>query len=79
MNIKSTLFLIYLSRPNGNSIIVAPHNILTNAQVGKIVSFSYGNPKELSIDPKLYRVRDDISWEEVVNSYYQDYKHRNGL
>jgi hypothetical protein len=80
--IRSFIYsFIRLSRPNGKSIVVPPHNVLINTHMRDVVSVSYESylPQELPVNPKIYRVRDDISWEDVVNSFHKDRKYRNGI
>ena len=74
-------FITILFRPNGKSLIIPPHKVLINTQVGEVVSFSYESYllHALPVHPKIYRVRHDISWEDVLNSFHADQKYLKGI
>ena len=48
---------------------------------GDIVSFTYDSfaRRDLPINPKIYRVRSDLSWDDVVQSVAKDRKSLNGM
>eukprot|EP00026_Physarum_polycephalum_P000635 Phypoly_transcript_00636.p1 GENE.Phypoly_transcript_00636~~Phypoly_transcript_00636.p1 ORF type:complete len:901 (-),score=99.66 Phypoly_transcript_00636:59-2761(-) len=43
-------------------------------QEGEIVSFSYQNYSRhaIPVDPKIYRIRSDVSWEDVVRNFSRE-------
>ena len=49
--------------------------------VGDVVSFSYENyaRRDLPVNPKIYRVRTDLSWQEVVYSSVKEEKFLTGM
>lgn len=38
---------------------------------GDVVTFAYDDysRRSLPVNPKVYRIRDDLSWEEVLENY----------
>lgn len=41
---------------------------------GDIVSFAFTNfsRRALPVDPKIYRIRTDLSWEDVIQSHISE-------
>ena len=77
-----SLFLFSSYRPNGATFTVPPHQCSTFPLpiAGDIVSFSYENfaRSAIPIKPKIFRIRKDVNWKDVVNSYNHDQK-LNGM
>ena len=49
--------------------------------IGEIVSFSFENHarRDLPVNPSIYRVRADLSWEDVLESFAKEKKFLNGM
>jgi hypothetical protein len=47
--------------------------------VGDVVTFSYeiNSRVDIPLNPKIYRIRSDVGWDDLVQSYSRD-KHING-
>jgi hypothetical protein len=61
--------------------IVPPTSVLIpTPNVGDVVTFSYEihARRELPVNPEIYRVRTDVSWEEVILNSLKEKKFRNG-
>lgn len=74
--------LIIFTRPHGATFSVPPENIeVPTLAVGDVVSFSYENiaRRDLPVNPKIYRVRTDLSWQEVVYSSVKEEKFLSGM
>lgn len=56
--------------PSQNVLIPTP-------DVGEVVSFFYETNarREKPVNPRVYRVRADISWEEVVYNFVEESEH----
>jgi hypothetical protein len=68
-------FFFYLNiRASGQSIKVAAQNVQITPAVGDIVTFSYERqPRpELPVNAKIYCIRRDLEWFDVVNQYQRD-------
>lgn len=65
-----TAHLLLHNRPNGMIFSVPARNVLVqNIAVGDVVTFSfekYAHKKEFFINPIIYQLRTDLSWEDVV-------------
>eukprot|EP00026_Physarum_polycephalum_P000178 Phypoly_transcript_00178.p1 GENE.Phypoly_transcript_00178~~Phypoly_transcript_00178.p1 ORF type:complete len:1068 (-),score=137.60 Phypoly_transcript_00178:3031-5769(-) len=71
---------VKLKLPNGVTFHVPNENVqVSNVSVGDIVTFSYENQakKDIPTNPKIYRIRNDVSWKDVVHLFYKDKKHLN--
>lgn len=57
-----------MSRPDGLQFNVAAHEVAEVPKRGEVVTFTYDSysPNEIPVNPKLYRTRTDVSWEDVV-------------
>lgn len=68
----SSSFLTVYNRVDGTRMTVATENIKlgTSPKRGDIVSFSYDNFSKSSIpvNPQIYRIRTDITWEDIINN-----------
>ena len=55
--------------------------MITNISVGDIVSFSYDNASRrlLPVNPKIYKIRTDVSWEDVVSNYNEERRYLTGM
>ncbi len=66
-----------LRRPSGTEIFARIASEFRNEifpKPGDVVSFSFRNfsNKGIPADPKIFRIRKDISWETVVGEYYKE-------
>lgn len=65
---------LLLLRPSGLIFSVNESEVEIEPVVGNVVSFSYsyllpsGNP----VEPKVYRIREDVEWSDVLEDYYSD-------
>ena len=52
--------------------------VATTLTKGDVVSFSYQSfsRKAVPVDPKIVRIRTDLSWKDVVYNYSQETTHR---
>lgn len=53
------------------------HSVLISApKIGDIVSFSYEihARRDLPVSPKVYRVRTDVTWEDLVLGEFREKK-----
>jgi hypothetical protein len=56
-------------RPEGITFVVEPDSVLIpTPRVGAVVSFSYETQarREEPVAPAIFRVRSDVSWEDVL-------------
>jgi hypothetical protein len=76
------LFLLFLwHRPNEQTIVVPPEDVhISTPNSGDVVSFSYVSQarRDKPVDPKIFRIRTDVSWEDVVLNYNKERKFLNG-
>ena len=49
--------------------------------VGDVVSFSFEiyARRDVPARPTIYRIRTDVSWEDVVHNFHQENKYLNGV
>lgn len=54
--------------------------MIPTPETGEIVTFSYEKSfqKDIPSNPKIFRVRSDISWEDVVYNARKEKKYLNG-
>jgi len=68
--------LFFNDSPHGQTFNVTAPSILLPSPppVGAIVSFSFDNAarRDVPVNPKVYRVRRDVAWEEVVQNALRD-------
>ena len=79
-NLLISFLLIYF-RPNGVNFEVRGSDVhIPTPDVGDVVTFSYESwaRRELPVGPKIYRVRIDLSWDDVMQSAVQEKQHLNG-
>lgn len=71
---------ILLIRPTGSIFSVEKQEVPVGTKVGDIVTFSYGYFScGKPVEPKVYKVRSDLEWVDVLFSYYSvDQPHING-
>ena len=78
----SLIFFFFTSRrPNGKTFSVPPHDMLIpTPQIGDIVSFTFENNArvDIPVHPRVFRRREDLDWEEVVQSSLAERKFLNG-
>lgn len=69
-------------RPDGITFAVPASDIHTPVppESGDIVSFSCENHarSEVPVNPKIYRIRQDLTWPEVVRNEAEESKYLNG-
>jgi hypothetical protein len=55
-------------------VVPAQSILIPTPAVGDVVSFSYeGNARrEMPVSPKIYRIRTDLSWDDVVHNVVKD-------
>jgi hypothetical protein len=63
-------------RPDVTEMIVPIENIRCSPKVGEIVTFSYevGARRSQPSDLKVYRIRKDISWDDVLRNFSSENK-----
>jgi hypothetical protein len=69
-------------RPHGDTFSVPAENVdVPDLAVGDVVSFAYENyaRRDLPMNPKIYRIRTDLSWQEVVYSAVKEEKTLMGM
>jgi hypothetical protein len=49
--------------------------------IGDVVTFSFDNyaRRDLPVNPKIYRVRTDISWDDVIHNYAKEKHYVSGM
>eukprot|EP00026_Physarum_polycephalum_P001051 Phypoly_transcript_01052.p1 GENE.Phypoly_transcript_01052~~Phypoly_transcript_01052.p1 ORF type:complete len:797 (-),score=76.09 Phypoly_transcript_01052:124-2514(-) len=73
---------VALKLPNGSSLVVPPHDVYISApSVGDIVTFAYesGPKKESPLNPRIYRIRYDLKWDEVLYNFQRDKRYLNNV
>lgn len=69
-------------RPDGKSLEVPPQKVMLQDQPkkGDIVSISFDSfsRRALPTNPKIYRIRTDVSWQHVVWNFHQETKASKG-
>lgn len=63
--------LTFKNRSDGKRCDVPAHNVhVKNIKAGDVVSFSYENSarREVPLNPKIFRVRCDLDWNDVLLS-----------
>lgn len=73
--------LIILWRPNGKTFIVPPQDVLIPTPTkGEIVTFSYESyaRRDLPVNPRIFRIRTDVSWDDVIRNLSNEKKFLNG-
>ena len=76
----ANLFLLFLSRPEGQIISVPHYNIqIPLPSKGEVVTFSYevSTRRELPVNPVITKIRGDITWEDVLLSHLTELKLQN--
>lgn len=70
-------------RPDSSLFTVGKENILLDSALrkGNVVSFSFENYTRNSapVNPKVYRIREDISWEEVISNHLREIQNTDAL
>lgn len=79
------LLINHHCRPDGITFEIGPQNIKCDdkPKLGDIVTFAYENytRKAVPVEPKVYQIRRDLSWKDVIFSYKQQLhksQHLNG-
>jgi hypothetical protein len=57
------------------------NNAIPTLKLGDIVSFSSESlaRSELPLNPKIFRIRTDVSWVDVLTGYYRELQYLNGI
>ena len=79
---RSSAVANYINRPTGAIFSVPSQSVLISApKIGDIVSFTYEvhARRDLPVSPKVYRVRTDVTWEDLVLGEFKDNKIINGM
>lgn len=50
--------------------------ISTTPKVGEIVTFSYEKNirRDSPVNPRIYRIRNDLSWDDIVKDFHKEIK-----
>ena len=65
---------LFFTRPEGVSFTTEVPEDFQNEvypKKGDIISFSFQNfsKNEVPVDPQLYRIREDLTWKDVVQNF----------
>lgn len=75
--------LKWRNRPNGTTIMIpmSDVHVSSTVAVGDVVSFSFENyaRRDVPVNPKIYRIRSDLSWLDVVHSAVKESKFISGI
>ena len=74
--------LTFCNRPNGITFLVTKEKVeVSNISVGDIVTFSYENnaKRDVPANPRIFRIRTDLLWKDVVQLFYKEKRHLNGM
>ena len=54
---------------------------VTKLAVGDVITFSFENNarRDLPVSPRIYRIRTDVSWDDVVHSYVKERQYLTGM
>jgi hypothetical protein len=72
---------LFIFRPNGTTFVVPAHDVLIPPPaIGDVVTFSYESHarRDLPVNPKIFRIRTDVTWEEVVYNSSLERQYLNG-
>ena len=74
MRTKERTWLTCCCRSSG-LVFDVPHTdiLIPMPSIGDVVSFSYDahSRRDIPVNPKIFKVRTDISWEEVVQAEHE--------
>ena len=73
---------MFFPRPNGSKLAVPLENVYTSGLTpGDVVTYSFELQLrgELPHNPKIYRKRIDLDWEDVVINSAEDQQYLNGM
>lgn len=81
--IKHTVIclFLFLIRPNGSVFSVAAQNVQVEVKTGDVVTFSYesNSRRDAPVNPTIYRVRTDLSWDDVVLNFRKEKRQLNSI
>eukprot|EP00026_Physarum_polycephalum_P003063 Phypoly_transcript_03072.p1 GENE.Phypoly_transcript_03072~~Phypoly_transcript_03072.p1 ORF type:complete len:815 (+),score=91.36 Phypoly_transcript_03072:101-2545(+) len=66
---------VTIGLPSGKVVVVPPANVeIPSPEIGAIVTFSYEkhSQKDILQNPKIYRLRHDLSWQDVLRNSHKD-------
>jgi hypothetical protein len=69
-------------RPDGSMLSVPSESvIIPTPTVGDIVTFSFDTTsrRDLPFNPKIFRIRTDISWDDILRSYFKEKQYLSGM
>lgn len=77
------MYSLFLCRPEGTIFTVRRDNFKYGIfpKRGDVISFLYDNysKKSIPVSPRIYRIRTDLSWEEVIDRYLKTPAHARPL
>lgn len=78
------MLFYFICRPNGKQVVVPGYNVniaTHNINIGTIVTVTYEKHylKDVPLNPKIYRIRHDLSWQDVLFNSKQDKKYLSGI
>jgi hypothetical protein len=68
-------------RPTGTEFSVPATDVeIPTPRIGEVVTFSYETMarRDVPTNPRIYRIRKDLSWEDVVANYLREGKNLTG-
>lgn len=71
-----------LNRPDGKVFTVPPQDVrIPKPSIGDVVTFSFDSyaRRDLPVNPKIYRIRTDISWDDVQHNYAKEKQYLSGM
>lgn len=69
-------------RPDGKTFSVPSENLhIPSPKIGDVVTFSYESNirRDVPFQPKIYKIRHDILWEEVIHSSLKENMHLTSM
>eukprot|EP00026_Physarum_polycephalum_P002504 Phypoly_transcript_02511.p1 GENE.Phypoly_transcript_02511~~Phypoly_transcript_02511.p1 ORF type:complete len:789 (+),score=87.01 Phypoly_transcript_02511:70-2436(+) len=71
---------VHLKLPEGQEFSIPMEDVrIRKPSVGDVVSFTFESyaRRDVPARPTIYRIRTDVSWEDVVHNFYQETKYLN--
>jgi hypothetical protein len=75
-------FTFILFSPEGQEFSIPTEDVrIRTPAVGDVVSFTFESyaRRDVPARPTIYRIRTDVSWEDVVHNFYQETKYLHGM
>ena len=76
-----SFLLLFIFRLDGQTLVVKAQDVLIRTpSIGDVVTFSYESHsrRDEPVNPKIFRVRADVSWEELMESNAREGKRSTG-